>query len=186
MKLTFTETNSHLLKQHPAALVRTIICSELKDGRHLIIIHLIMNVKVALLPAALGAAIKDAPLDGADVPPNDWPVEEDAPANQSVSLGRSLLREGQCGLAWRGSKGKALGRFTWCMGSSDGEFGWAVRMGSLDGQFVWAVRMGSSDGQFGWAVRMWSSDGEFGWGVRMGFGWSSSPSEQVGVRMKFV
>ena len=44
----------------------------------------------------------------------------------------------------------------------------------------WTV--GSSDEEFGWGVRMGSSDGE----VRMGFGWSSHPSEQVGVRMKFV
>ena len=41
MKLTFTETISHLLKQHPAALVRTMICSELKDGRHLIMVNFI-------------------------------------------------------------------------------------------------------------------------------------------------
>ena len=69
--------NSHLLQQHPAALISTIIHvrSELKDCWHLIVIHLIMNVKVALLPTTLGAAIEDAPLDGADVPPNYRPME---------------------------------------------------------------------------------------------------------------
>ena len=49
-------------------------------------IHLIMNVKVALLPAALGAAIKDAPLDGADVPPNDWPKKDRSAATLSESV----------------------------------------------------------------------------------------------------
>ena len=49
--------------------------SSREDSWHLIVIHLVMNVKVALLPTTFGAAIEDAPLDGADVPPNYRPVE---------------------------------------------------------------------------------------------------------------
>ena len=47
---------------------------------------------------------------------------------------------------------------------------------------LWAVRMGSSDGRFGWAVRMGSSDERFGWGSDV----IRTPSEQVGVRTKFI
>jgi hypothetical protein len=91
--------NSNVLQQHPAALVRTIICSELEDCWHLIVIHLVMNVKVTLLPTTLGAATEDAPLDGADVPPTYWPVHFLLGTRNSGLGTREKLRNGATGRA---------------------------------------------------------------------------------------
>ena len=40
---------------------------ELQHRWHLLVVDLVVNVEVALLPTALGAAVEDAPLDGAAV-----------------------------------------------------------------------------------------------------------------------
>ena len=47
----------HRLEQHPAALLVDAILLQPQGSRHLIVVHLVENVEVALLAAALRAAV---------------------------------------------------------------------------------------------------------------------------------
>ena len=73
------------LEKQPRVLIHAVIIIEQQRRRRFLVVHFVVDVEVALLTVAFDATIEDAALDGAHVPADDRPVEENALAHKGIS-----------------------------------------------------------------------------------------------------
>ena len=79
--------NGHIshLQQQPRAVVAVVVV-EVERRRHLVVVHLLVDVEVGGLAAPLDPTVAVAVCEGAHVPTNRSPVIHDRPAHEGVSL----------------------------------------------------------------------------------------------------
>ena len=82
--LSLSHVCPRLLQQPPTALFVNAVRIEQQHRRHLVVVHLVVDVEVALLPATFDATIRHAPLQHTTMPADGPPMEEDGLAHKRL------------------------------------------------------------------------------------------------------